>query len=110
MEKSKLTITRERLIRDIAKDLDRKYRKDQITEILNNMEWWCNQYLTQATPTRDVQIRPFYGLQLNSSYKPDTIRNTVYGNDVFIPAHIEVKAKYTRYHNRIINQMAKGEA
>lgn len=107
MKKTKLTITRDKLIKDIVNDFNKKYSKEEVKEILNNFEWWCNLYLTQATPYRDVQIRPFYGLQLNSRYKPDTMQRTFLSNDTLIPAHIELKPKYTSCHQKRINQIAK---
>ena len=109
MKKELLTINRDTLIKNIYHDFERKYSKQEIKSILDDWEWWINQYMTQATPTRDVQVRTLLGLQLNSTYKSDLKKN-MFGKIISIPPYIQTRARLTKSFQNGINQMAKGEA
>lgn len=102
-------VTRKDLIKKIHEDFDGEYSKREITRILDSLEFFIYDNLIQATESHGVQIRLFGGLQLISTYVPEKVCNTCFGDNITIPARIKTKAKLTRYYNQKLNEDWKDE-
>lgn len=102
-----IVTTKRDLIKKLSEDFDGKYTEGEISDILRSLEFYAVDSLMLADEEHPAQVRLFGGLQLNCKFKPETTRNTVFGTAEIIPAHFEVRAKFTRYFNQKFNEIAE---
>lgn len=88
--------TQEDLINMIVSDLNDKYSKEQVEEIVNTMENNIIQCLTDVKDKKTVTVRPFTGLTLASKVDDERIfHSNLDGKDYHKPKELKVFAKFT---------------
>ena len=101
-------VTQKDLSEQIADAYLGKYSVEDIREILKNLEFFVTDNLLHSRKGKPVQIRLFYGLQLNAECIPEhkKIPNwSERGIAITIPEQIKVKAKVTKYFCNKLNDL-----
>ena len=103
--KTKVTFTKDMLIKDIAKACD-KEPKD-IKDIYAEFERAVTGYLAQANEDTDVVVKLFEGVSFNSVFEPEAVKkNNFTGQDMVVASKIKPKANFTRtYRDRLLGNI-----
>lgn len=102
-EKSKITYTKEILIKKLAEECKTNTRV--IRKFYNALERNILEALSSASKDSDVSIRLFEGITINSTYIPEkTMISNLTGETFNASSKIKAKAKITRsYCQKITN-------
>lgn len=100
---NKETITKEQLIRFIAEEYDLNLKTTR--QIYSSLENKIKYLLSGANPTKEITVKLFEGITLNSRYIPakEKIDNLT-GNKMMINSRLGVKANVSR---RFIEKLNK---
>lgn len=96
-DKNKVTYTKEMIIKNIAHlcDMDIK----TVKEVYNTLEKEIASLLSYANPERDISIRLFEGMTINSTYIPEKKKlNNLTGEEIISASKIKPKVNITRYY------------
>lgn len=100
--KEKIKITKESLIKDIAKQTGKNI--SDVKDIYNTLEKTIFDILSSVETNSDISIRLFEGISLDGSYIPEkTKRNNLTGKVTFIESKIKPKFNITRYYCKKLN-------
>ena len=104
------TYTKDMLIRQIAK----KYKKEinpskvhieEVKNVINLLEEEIFEILSTADESKDVSIRLFEGMTIDSTFVPGkTKMNNLIGKEVYVPGKIKPKVNVTRYYTNNLNK------
>jgi hypothetical protein len=96
-DKSKVTYTKEMIIKNIAHLCDMDIRT--VKEVYNTLEKEIVSLLSYANPERDISIRLFEGININSTYIPEQKKlNNLTGEEIISASKIKPKVNITRYY------------
>lgn len=95
-----MTITQDELIKQIANKTE-DINVATVREIFKSAEDIIFDYLSSATPSEKIIIKPLDGLSLECNYIPEKEIHTY--DDILCKSKIWVKPKITRYYNRKLN-------
>lgn len=102
--KEQIRITKEKLIKDIAKRTDKNiYEIRTFYNMLENIIFDC---LSDVSEEQDVCIRLFEGISLDGKYVPEkTKKNNLTGETKFVESKIKPKFNITRsYCDKLNNK------
>ena len=100
--KEKIKITKEDLIRDIAKQTSNSI--SDVKNIYNTLEKTIFDILSSAETNGDVTIRLFEGISLDGDYAPEkTKKNNLTGKVSFVESKIKPKFNITRSYCEKLN-------
>lgn len=100
--KEKIKITKENLIRDVAKQTNRSI--SDIREIYNTIEKDIFDILSSVDKNGDISIRLFEGISLDGTYIPEkTKQNNLTGKISFVESKIKPKFNITRSYCEKLN-------
>ena len=78
---------------------------NQISTVLNCLEKNVSDILSSASQDRDVQVKLFDGLIIESKHsEPKTKRNNITGETIIVPERLNVSGRITRLFEKKINQ------
>ncbi|MBQ9657191.1 MAG: HU family DNA-binding protein [Clostridia bacterium] len=98
-----ITITKDKLIRDIAKN-GRLYDIDTIRMIYNELENNIRQYLSMTTNEQNIKIKLFEGMTIQGEYAPEQTKvNNLTGKQMTISSRIKPKVNITRTYCQKLN-------
>ena len=102
--KEQITITKEKLIRDIAKQTNISVSNVRI--VYNTLENTIFDRLSSVDMNQDISIRLFEGISLDGTYVPEkTKKNNLTGVLSFIKGKIKPKFNITRSYREKLNQL-----
>lgn len=102
--KEKIKITKENLIKDIAKQTNKNI--SDVRDIYNALEKDVFDILSSVDEDKDVNIRLFEGISLNGIYIPETKKtNNLTGKVNFVESKIKPKCNITRSYCEKLNEM-----
>ncbi len=93
-------INRSDIVNAIQLELDKRYTKAQINEILNVFWDCCVYYLSNTTMNEYTVIKPFKGLQLTAKLEERKSIKAL-GTEWQRSARLWARAKLTRHFNRV---------
>lgn len=94
-----MIITQERLIQELAEKED--LPPALVRRMTSTLEELIFHYLSMASPTETVTLKPFSGLSIECKYIPERQMHTY--TDIRCRERIWAKPKITRYYNRKLN-------
>lgn len=100
MAKDTIKITRDKLVREVSKASSLSIAKTK--SVFNNIEDVVTDHLSEADQNTDVVIRVFDGLNIMSTYQPESTHNFL-GKDIVVSQRIKPKAVLTRHYVDRIN-------
>jgi nucleoid DNA-binding protein len=101
--KEQITITKDKIIRDIAKQTNKNIY--DIRTIYNVLEDYIFNSLSSVDENKDVIIKLFEGISLEGTYACEkTKKNNLTGEASFVESKIKPKFKITRYYNEKLNK------
>lgn len=78
---------------------------NQVSAVLSSLEKNVFDFLSGASLDRDVQVKLFDGLIIESKHsEPKTKRNNITGETITVPERLNVSGKTTRIFEKKINQ------
>ena len=96
-DKTKLTYTKDMLIKNIAMMSGNDVK--MVRTIYNALEDDIARLLSLASPDTDVSLRLFEGITLNSTFVPEKTKvNNLTGEEIIASSKIKPKANITRYY------------
>lgn len=100
--KEKNTITKENLIKDIAKQANKGI--SSVKDFYNTLESVIFKSLSSANEEQDVHIKLFEGITLDGIYSPEkTKKNNLTGEIGIVASHIKPKFNITRSYREKLN-------
>ena len=100
--KEKIKITKESLIRDIAKQTNKNV--NDVKEFYNTLEKTIFDILSSVDVNGDISIRLFEGISLNGNYIPEkTKQNNLTGKMSLVESKIKPKFNITRSYCEKLN-------
>lgn len=94
-----MIITQEQLIRELAETEDMNLA--DLRRIFASLEAQIFRYLSMASPTEEVTVKPLKGLSVECKYIPERRLHTY--RELQCRERIWAKPKITRYYNRKLN-------
>lgn len=102
--KEKIKITKDNLIRDIAKQTNNNI--SDIKDIYNALEETIFNLLSSVNMNRDISLRLFEGISLDGTYISEkTKKNNLTGKETFVESKIKPKFNITRSYCEKLNQI-----
>lgn len=99
-----ITITKEKLIRDIARQTNISVSNVRI--IYNTLENTIFDRLSSVDVNKDISIRLFEGISLDGVYSPEkTKQNNLTGELSFVKGKIKPRFNITRSYREKLNQL-----
>lgn len=106
MRKPHMTVvTQADLAQKITDSFLGKYSLEEIKTIIKDLEYFTTDALLHAEKDRPVQVRLFYGLQIESEYIPEHRKIGFRGIAIDIPEKYRVRARITKYFNDKLNTL-----
>lgn len=100
--KEKIKITKENLIKDIAKQTNQKI--GDVKDIYNTLEKTIFDILSSVDTNGDVSIRLFEGISLDGTYISEKMKqNNLTGKESFVESKIKPKFNITRSYCEKLN-------
>ena len=100
--KEKIKITKDSLIRDIAKQTNNNI--SDVKDIYNALESTIFDILSSVNINGDITIRLFEGISLDGTYIPEkTKTNNLTGKESFVQSKIKPKCNITRSYCEKLN-------
>ena len=100
--KEKIKITKENLIKDIAKQTNKSI--NDVKDIYNTLEKTIFDILSSVYVNGDISIRLFEGISLDGTYVPEkTKKNNLTGEVSFVESKIKPKFNITRSYCEKLN-------
>ena len=100
--KEKIKITKEALIKDIAKQTNKNV--NDVKDIYNTLERTIFDIISSVDANGDVTIKLFEGISLDGSYISEkTKKNNLTGETSFVESKIKPKFKITRSYCEKLN-------
>lgn len=100
--KDKIKITKETLIKDIAKQTNKNI--NDVKDIYNTLEKTIFDILSSVNVNGDISIRLFEGISLDGTYIPEkTKQNNLTGKESFVESKIKPKFNITRSYCEKLN-------
>jgi hypothetical protein len=96
-----LIITQENLIKQIANEEDMDVAT--VRHIFKSAEDIIFDYLSSTTPSEDVIIKPFKGLNIKRKYIDKKLYSKGMFQNITCQEHISVKANLSKYYTKKIN-------
>lgn len=102
--REKIKITKENLIRDIAKQTNTSI--SDVKDIYNILEKNIFDLLSSVSENNDVSIKLFEGISLNGKYIPEkNKKNNLTGKESFVESKIKPKFNITRSYIEKLNSI-----
>lgn len=102
--KEKIKITKEALIKDIAKQTNKGI--SDVKDIYNTLEKTIFDILSSVVVNGDISIRLFEGISLDGTYIPEkTKQNNLTGKTSLVESKIKPKFSITRSYCEKLNQI-----
>ena len=95
-----MIITQEQLIREIAET--ENINLADLRRIFAGLEGLIFRYLSMATPSESLTVKPLKGLSVECKYVPERHLHTY--QELHCRERIWAKPKITRYYNRKLNE------
>lgn len=100
--KEKIKVTKENLIKDIAKQTNKSI--NDVKDVYNTLEKTIFDILSSVDVNGDISIKLFEGISLDGTYLPEkTKKNNLTGKDSFVESKIKPKFNITRSYCEKIN-------
>lgn len=100
--KEKIKITKENLIRNIAKETNKNI--NEIRDFYNSLESLIFDFISSVDVHGDISIKLFEGISLNGIYIPEkTKQNNLTGEIRFVESKIKPKFNITRSYIEKLN-------
>ena len=97
-----IKVTKENLIKDIAKQTDKSI--SDVKDIYNTLEKVVFDALSSVNENQDISIRLFEGISLDGTYMPEkTKKNNLTGKESFVESKIKPKFNITRSYCEKLN-------
>lgn len=78
---------------------------DQVSAVISSLEKNVSDMLSSASLDRDVQVKLFDGLIIESKHsEPKTKRNNITGETITVPERLNVSGRITRLIEKKVNQ------
>ena len=78
---------------------------NRVSAVLSSLEKNVSDILSSASQDRDVQVKLFDGLIIESKHsEPKTKRNNITGETIIVPERLNVSGRITRLFEKKINQ------
>ena len=95
------TYTQEDLVGMIVSDLNDRYNKDEVEEIIKSLESNIISCLTDVKDNKTVTIKPFVGLVITSKIEDEHTKHSYLdGKDYISPKALRVRATYTSHFRK----------
>lgn len=102
--KEQIKITKENLIRDIAKQTNKNI--SDVKDVYNTLEKTIFDILSSVEDNGDTSIRLFEGITLDGIYIPEKIKiNNLTGKENLVESKIKPKFSITRSYCEKLNQI-----
>ena len=100
--KEKIKITKENLIRNIAKETNKNI--NDVKDVYNSLENLIRDILSSVERNGDISIRLFEGISLDGIYIPEKIKkNNLTGEENLVEGKIKPKFNITRSYCEKLN-------
>lgn len=100
--KEQIKITKENLIKDIAKQTNKNI--NEVKVIYNTLEKTIFDILSSVDSNGDISIRLFEGISLDGIYVPEKIKkNNLTGKESFVESKVKPKFNITRSYCEKLN-------
>ena len=109
-EKNIDTYTKEMLVKQVTKKYKKeispsKLHMEEVRNVINLLEEEIFEILSTADENKDVSIRLFEGMTMDSTFVPGKTKvNNLTGKEIYVPGKIKPKVNITRYYTSSLNK------